>query len=67
VGYEDAFKIIRCLKLIRSKVASKMLGKYIYICVQADMVSLTKLCHLLKNILKNKCELLTVELLFSFK
>lgn len=52
--------------MIRSKIASKKLGKHIYtcMCVQAVVVSLTKLCHLLKNNLETKCKLFTVELLF---
>lgn len=66
VGYQAVFKTLRCLKITKSKVASKKLSKYIYIhvcvCVyvQADVVSLTKRCHLLKNNLETKCKLLTI-------
>lgn len=53
VGYQAG------LKMVRSKVDSKEL----YVCIQVDMVSLTELCHLLKNNLETNSKLL-VGLLF---
>lgn len=33
MGYQASFKILRCLKMTRSKVASKKLGMCVYIYV----------------------------------
>lgn len=65
MGYQAAFKILRYLKMKRNKVASKKLGKcvcmlhvYIYlcvcVCVQADVVSLVKVCQLLEKYFGNQ-------------